>query len=84
METGLLGPAAKVSTALPNPNSRDPNKHVVCVYTADAANETDIKRVRSSLRDLGISWRIPYKTDQATRAGEYAINGSKRIATYYE
>jgi hypothetical protein len=54
---GLLGPAAKVATAKPNPLGR-PGRHVVCVYTYDWRDEADVLRVREVLRRLGITETI--------------------------
>jgi hypothetical protein len=62
---GRLGHAAKVSTALPDPMSPDPKKHVIFVYTADEDDATDVRRVRDALRQLGVGWKIPYKSDTA-------------------
>lgn len=84
VRSGVLGRSAKVSTALPNPNSRNPNKHVICVYTDDADDEVEIRRVRAELRTLGVSWKIGYKTDSATRARVYEKGGAKRISIYWE
>ena len=81
---GRLGRTAKVSTARPNPNSTDPNKHVICIYTYDYEDVEDVKRIRATLRELGITWKIPYKTDVATYAGQYQVRGHTRISTYYE
>jgi hypothetical protein len=75
-----LGISAKVSTAKPNPDSRD-NRKVVYVYTKDWADETDVLRVREKLRELGFVERIGYKRNIETFAGEYAKKG-KRV-TYY-
>jgi Bles03-like protein len=74
VERGRLGHAAKVSTALPNPMSPDPKKHMICVYTGNEDDPTDVRRVRDALRQLGINWKIPYKSD--------AAEGS--AAKYYE
>lgn len=71
VKAGRLGHAAKVSTALPDPHSPDPKKHVICVYTSDEEDATDVRRVRTALRELGVSWRIPYKADAATVAKYY-------------
>lgn len=78
--TGELGISAKVSTAKPNPDSRD-NRKVIYVYTKDWANENDVMRVREKLRELGFVDRIGYKRNLETFAGEYAKKG-KRV-TYY-
>jgi hypothetical protein len=82
--SGRLGHAAKVSTALPNPLSRDPKKHVICVYTADEADAADVRRVRDGLRALGVTWKIPYKSDAATGAGQYDDPAGGPAAKYYE
>ena len=75
-----LGISAKVSTAKPNPDSRD-NRKVIYVYTKDWAEEADVMRVREKLRELGFVDRIGYKRNIETFAGEYAKKG-KRV-TYY-
>jgi hypothetical protein len=75
-----LGISAKVSTAKPNPDSRD-NRKVIYIYTKDWADEADVMRVREKLRDLGFVDRIGYKRNIETFAGEYAKKG-KRV-TYY-
>ncbi len=75
-----LGISAKVSTAKPNPDSRD-NRKVIYVYTKDWADEPDVMRVREKLRELGFVDRIGYKRNIETFAGEYAKKG-KRV-TYY-
>jgi Domain of unknown function (DUF1917) len=75
-----LGISAKVSTAKPNPDSRD-NRKVIYVYTKDWADEADVMRVREKLRTLGFTDRIGYKRNIETFAGEYAQKG-KRV-TYY-
>lgn len=77
---GELGISAKVSTAKPNPDSRDTRK-VIYVYTKDWADEPDVMRVREKLKDLGFTDRIGYKRNIETFAGEYAKKG-KRV-TYY-
>ena len=53
-----------------NPNASTPNTRVICVYTYETLDESDVKRVRQSLRDIGISRKIPYKADNATRAAD--------------
>jgi hypothetical protein len=77
---GMLGISAKVSTAKPNPDSRD-NRKVIYVYTKDWSDEADVMRVREKLRELGFTDRIGYKRNIETFAGEYAKKG-KRV-TYY-
>jgi len=75
-----LGISAKVSTAKPNPDSRD-NRKVIYVYTKDWADEADVMRVREKLRELGFVDRIGYKRNIETFDGEYAKKG-KRDAYY--
>jgi hypothetical protein len=77
---GNLGISAKVSTAKPNPESRDDRK-VIYVYTKDWRDEADVMRVRENLRTIGFTDRIGYKRNIETFRGEYSKKG-KRI-TYY-
>ena len=82
-EKGLLGHASKVATARPNPNTRDPNMKVICVYSYDSDDKQDVMRIRAELKKLGIIQKIPYKTDKATLEGKYSIQGHKNISKYY-
>ena len=75
-----LGISAKVSTAKPNPDSRD-NRKVIYVYTPDWAKEEEVMRVREKLRELGFVDRIGYKRNIETFKGEYAQKG-KRVTFY--
>ncbi|HOI12821.1 MAG TPA: DUF1917 domain-containing protein [Methanoculleus sp.] len=77
---GALGISAKVSTAKPNPDSRD-ERSVIYVYTHDWADEADVMRVRERLRELGFEERIGYKRNIETYRGEYSEEGRK--VTYY-
>ena len=77
---GRLGISAKVSTAKPNPESRDDRK-VIFVYTRDWRDEEDVMRVRERLRTLGFVERLGYKRNIETYKGEYSKKG-KRV-TYY-
>lgn len=81
---GKLGACAKVSTARPNPNSPDPHRHVVCVYTYDSEDVKDVRRIRTSLRELGFVSRLSYKTDAATEAGRYRAKGHRNFSKYSE
>ena len=85
-EKGSLGIEAKVSTAKQKSTNieYEKDKHVICVYTYDWTDEKDVKRVREELRKLGITSKIPYKTDEDTIKGKYASKGHKRISKYYE
>jgi len=70
---GQLGVSAKVSTFL-NPNTT--KSYMICVYTADYTNLDDVNQVRQQLRELGITQKIPYKTDSATIKGIYGKGSS--------
>ena len=83
-ENGMLGQASKVATARPNDSASDPNTKVICVYTYDSDDYEDVKRVREVLRTLGITQKIPYKTDLATYMGLYQNKGKANISKYYE
>jgi Basophilic leukemia-expressed protein Bles03 len=75
-----LGISAKVSTAKPNPDSRDDTK-VIYVYTADWRDEIDVMRVRNRLKELGFIDRLGYKRNIETFKGEYSQKG-KRVTFY--
>jgi hypothetical protein len=72
---GQLGVGAKAATMRPNPHAASSNVKVVCVYTIDYRNKTDVLRVRKALRELGVLQTLSYKTDEATYAGRYASSG---------
>ena len=84
VKAGILGSSAKVSTARTNPHGDHPRQHVICVYTYDSDDKEDVMRVRESLRELGFTAPIAYKTDEATRQGKYWVEGHRRISKYYE
>jgi hypothetical protein len=84
VERGRLGHAAKVSTALPEPSARDPKKHVIAVYTGDENDAVDVRRVRDALRGLGVTWRIPYKSDAVALAGQNDEMRGGPATKYYE
>ncbi|MCG7854480.1 MAG: DUF1917 domain-containing protein [Methanoregulaceae archaeon] len=75
-----LGISAKVSTAKPNPDSRD-NTKVIYMYTPDWRDEADVMRVRERLRELGFTDRLGYKRNIETFKGEYSQKG-KRVTFY--
>ena len=64
---GELGPAAKVSVTPRN------NRYVICVYCADTESERTTLQVRGALRELGVTWQVPYKTCAMSASG---IKGS--------
>lgn len=83
-ENGLLGGSAKVATMKPNPNAASPETRVICIYTYDVDDDPDCTRVREALRELGATWKIPYKTDADTYAGKYSRRAAGRISKRYE
>lgn len=83
-EEGKLGNSAKVATAEPSPLAGKSKARVICVYTYDWKDEKDVKRVREGLRRIGITNKIPYKTDRDTLGGKYIMMGHTRISKYYE
>lgn len=71
--SGELGPGctgAKVATMMGNPTAMDRDMKVICVYTT----AEDVDPVGLKLIQL-VRQKIRYKTDEATLAGVYAING---------
>jgi len=73
-----------VATAKPNPHATKANTKVICVYTYDWTDESDVMRVRAELRNLGIVSKIPYKSDDDTLNGKYANTSNQRISKYFE
>lgn len=61
-----LGRTAKVTTG-----RKGEKEHVVCVYTYDYADVADVMRIRQELRNLSITYRIPYKSNEQTHQGLY-------------
>lgn len=84
VRAGRLGHRAAVTTALPHPSAPDPKKHVVFVYTRDANDPADVRRVREALRQLGVTWKIPYKSGGPTGAGEHDVTAGGPATKYYE
>ncbi|MFX0205561.1 MAG: putative phosphothreonine lyase domain-containing protein [Candidatus Hodarchaeota archaeon] len=84
VEEGKLGGMAKVSTAKQSPLTENPKIKVICVYTYDSEDKNDIQRIRTALYELGIIWKIPYKTDRATLEGKYRVKGDVKISRYFE
>ena len=80
---GKLGSASKCGTARPNPNAFDPSSTVICVYTPDFDDGEDVMRVRKTLQELGVTWKIPYKLDSTTLAGRYAVRGDRRTTVLW-
>ena len=77
---GRLGGVSKVATALDNPNAKDHNIKVICVYTYDYEDLDDVFTIRDTLAELGFVKRLVYKADKTTREGKYGPN----VGTYYK
>lgn len=60
---------AKVSTSL-GATTRE-NNHVICVYTLDFNNDTELNKSRTILRELGFSEELGYKRDIDTLNNVY-------------
>lgn len=82
--SGRRGIATKVATAKSNTLAASTRVRLICVYTYDCTDLVDVRRVRQRLRELGFVKKISYKTDAATKDGQYTQNGDKKIAIFYE
>lgn len=83
-EQGKLGGMAKVATVKINLDFINLKVKVICVYTYDWKDEMDVKRIRDELRNMGITRKIAYKSDEDTDQNRYRINSSERLCKYYE
>jgi hypothetical protein len=66
---GKLGNYSKVSPYHPSDS-----EHVICIYTDDFTDESDVFRIRQSLTDLGFTEELNYKPDAYTYLGIYKDN----------
>lgn len=80
VEQGLLGSQAKVSTSASQRVKRS-DQHVICVFTYDYEDSTDVRRIRQVLHDLGITRKLSDKSDEDTLNKRY---GSNFRSMYYE
>lgn len=81
---GRARPAAKVSTAQPNPNAAGKHdKHVVIVYARDWRDLPDLRRILRTLRDFGLAqgW-VHFKRDLETIANRYKVRGHKGVSVW--
>ena len=83
-QEGKLGLASKVATAKASSLTGGSTGKVICVYTYDWTDRKDVTRIRKELRKLGITNKIPYKSDKDTLSGKYQRTGHTRISKYYE
>ncbi len=68
VEDGKLWKQAKVSTAWRSKGG----VYVVCVYTYDCHDESDVMKIRGHLREIGFKRAASYKSDEQTIAGIYS------------
>lgn len=73
LQEGKLGFSVKASTA-GSRKVQEGRPYVVCVYTYDSDDKSDVFRVRAALRDLGIRREIIYKCDEDTVRLRYGKN----------
>lgn len=80
---GKLGPTSKVATWEPDHQTKGT---LICVYTRDFSDVSDVKRVLSTLNDLNIvnkATAIYYKCDAYTHLGLFSDNQYKLRASLY-
>ena len=75
-EQGHLGISAKAATARHNELATSQRTKLICVYTRDWQDQDDVRRVLRQLRDRGVTWRLSYKTDEATLSGVYGTGSA--------
>lgn len=73
---GRLGISAKAATAHHNDLATSPRTRLICVYTRDWQDQDDVRRVLRQLRDLGVTSRLSFKTDEATLSGVYGAGSA--------
>jgi Basophilic leukemia-expressed protein Bles03 len=79
-EQGRLGISAKAATARVSELAVSPRMKLICVYTRNWQDRDDVRRVLRQLRDLGVSWRLSYKTDEATLSGVYGTGSAAYVS----
>lgn len=77
---GRLGISAKAATARHNDLATSARTKLICVYTRDWQDQDDVRRVLRQLRDLGITSRVSYKTDEATLSGTYGAGSAVYVS----
>jgi hypothetical protein len=53
---------------------------LICVYIRNWQDKDDVGHVLRHLRDLGVSWRLSYKTDEATVSGVYGAGSAAYVS----
>lgn len=67
IESDTLAPLAKVSTW--HSAQQHGGSHVTCIYTYDYTDETEVKRIRDKLTELGYTQPLKFKRDIDTKEG---------------
>ncbi len=67
VKDGVLGVSTKVSTAM-----QESKRYVICVYTADYLDKSDVQKNRFHLKTLGINEHLCYKPDLYTYLNLYS------------
>ena len=80
LHNGKLGSEIKSSTR----RSKMGTQAAIMVYTYDSDDVDDVFRVRNSLKELGITWKLHYKTDENTRNRNYSANSLGGVSKYCE
>lgn len=75
-EQGRLGISAKAATARHNELATSQQAKLICAYTRDWQDQGDVRCVLRQLRNLGVTWRLSYKTDEATLSGVYGTGSA--------
>jgi Bles03-like protein len=76
-----LGNSIKVPTA--TPEEGDTERYLICVYTANYLDTSDVQRVRDRLRSLGFDAVLYYKPDLCTYLQIYRKNFPRLRASRY-
>lgn len=79
-EQGRLGISAKAATARVSELAVSPRMKLICVYTRNWQDQDDVRRVLRQLRGLGVTWRLSYKTDEATLSGVYGTGSAAYVS----
>ena len=64
--------------------NKNPNLHVICVFTENWTDKDDVMRVEKELRSLGVTGVIRYKPDIYTHLNLYHGNKYGIKTTIYE
>ena len=81
VEQGKLGFAAKVSTLTQYLTLSGYKNFLICIYTRDWRDKTDVGKALKTIREIGVKGTLYYKSDEQTRQGIYA-GGPKKASLY--